>query len=137
MPKSLVTVAIIDDDDCIRSAIDGLLALSGYDTELYASAEAFLAAAATSKAACLVVDIQLGDSCGLELGRRLVAAGFNFPTIYMTGGANETMEREAMAAGCVAFLRKPFTVNLLIEALAGARGRGAATAAGDEPGRGD
>jgi FixJ family two-component response regulator len=89
---------------------------------LFASAEEFLGAAATSEAACLVVDIQLGGISGVELGRQLSASGFTFPIIFMTGSRDELHRRQAMELGCAAFLLKPFSADRLIEAVAKAIG---------------
>jgi FixJ family two-component response regulator len=89
----------------------------GYDTELYASGKAFRKAAAQIKAVCLIVDVELGDSCGIDLVRDLAETGFNFPIIYVTGSDDQTLKRRAEELGCVAFLRKPFPAAVLIEAL--------------------
>ena len=94
-----------------------LLSASGYDTEVFASAEAFLACAATSKASCLVVDIHLGEISGIELHRRLTASGFKLPVIFMTAVDNDATRKEATEVGCIAYLRKPFRAHLLIDAI--------------------
>src|SRR5258707_4853953 len=111
-------VAIVDDDPGVRKAMVNLLSTSGYCTELFASGGAFLEAATTSEAACLVVDIQLGDISGMELGRQLAATGFKFPIIFMTALDDETIRSQTTALGCVAYLRKPFPADLLLEAIA-------------------
>ena len=64
-------IAVVDDDAGIRGALEGLLTSWGYGVELYGSAEEFIRAAISSAAACLLVDIQLGDVSGVELGRHL------------------------------------------------------------------
>jgi FixJ family two-component response regulator len=111
-------VAVVDDDPAMRRAMAMLLSASGYCTELFSSGRAFLDAATASEATCLVVDIQLGDISGLEMGRQLVVAGCNFPIIFMTACDDETIHGQAMKFGCVAYLRKPFSADLLIEAIA-------------------
>ena len=110
-------IAVVDDDLGILDAIELILSSYGYHTELFASAEEFLSAAATSQAACLVVDIQLGDISGVEMVRRLSATGFTFPIIFITGSQDELHRRQAMDVGCVAFLLKPFPADGLIEAI--------------------
>jgi len=90
---------------------------SRYDTELYASAKAFRKAAAQSKAVCLIIDVDLGASCGIELARQLAEQGFTVPIIYVTGRDDESAKRRAEEAGCVAFMRKPFPAAELIAAL--------------------
>jgi FixJ family two-component response regulator len=110
-------VAVIDDDLGVRGAISGLLWPLGYDTELYASAKEFLDAAMTTEAICLIVDIEPGGSCGIEFAQRLVNVDFTTPVIITTAGDNESFRRRAMEMGCVAFLPKPFSADVLIEAL--------------------
>jgi len=110
-------VAVIDDNLGILGAISRLLSAFGYDTELYASAKEFLDAAMTTEAICLIVDIELGESCGIEFAQHLANAGFPMPIIFMTADDNESVKRRAMEIGCVAFLRKPFCADVLVEAL--------------------
>lgn len=110
-------VAVIDDNLGILGAMGRLLSAYGYDTELYASAAEFLEAVMTTEATSLIVDIQLGDSCGLDLARQLANAGLRLPIIFMTGNADEWVERRAVESGCIAFLQKPFSANELMEAL--------------------
>jgi FixJ family two-component response regulator len=94
-----------------------LLSAFGYDTELYASAKEFLDAAMTTEAICLIVDVELGESCGIAFAQHLANAGFTMPIIFMTADDNESVRRRAMEIGCVAFLPKPFSADVLIEAL--------------------
>jgi FixJ family two-component response regulator len=100
-------IAVVDDDAGIRSALGGLLTSWGYGVELYASAGEFICASISSAAACLLVDIQLGDVSGVELGRHLASCGFMFPIIFMTGSQDDTFRRQALDLGCVAYLLKP------------------------------
>jgi FixJ family two-component response regulator len=115
-------IAIIDDDPSIRGALSNLLSAYDYCTEVYASAAEFIGAAATTQAACLLVDIQLGAVSGVEMGRHLSAAGYGFPIIFMTGSREEAHRRQALDFGCVAFLRKPFVIAELIGAITTATG---------------
>ena len=115
--NDLPVIAIIDDDPDLLEALDLMLSAHRYRPALFASAEEFLGVAATSEAACLVVDIQLGGISGVELGRQLFASGFTFPIIFMTGSRDELHRRQAMDFGCVAFLLKPFPEDRLIEAI--------------------
>ncbi len=71
-------IAVVDDDAGVRSALESLVSAYGYRAELFSSAECFLNAAATSEAKCLVVDIQLGDISGVELGGSLPRPASNF-----------------------------------------------------------
>jgi FixJ family two-component response regulator len=117
MPMKRKVVAIIDDNLGILGAMSRLLSAFGYDTELYVSAKEFLDPAVTTEAICLIVDIQLGESCGIEFARHLANAGFTIPIIFMSADNNESIKRRAMEIGCVAFLLKPFSAHVLIEAL--------------------
>ena len=110
-------VAVIDGDLGVRGAISRLLWPLGYDTELYASAKEFLDVAMTTKAICLIVDIEPGESGGIEFAQRLVDVGFTRPTIVTTADDNESFKRRATEMGCVAFLPKPISADALIEAL--------------------
>jgi FixJ family two-component response regulator len=117
MPTKRKVVAVLDDNLRILGAMSRLLSAFGYDTELYASAKEFLDAAMTTEAICLIVDIELGESCGIEFAQHLANAGFTMPIIFMTADDNESVKRRAMEVGCVAFLPKPFAADVLIEAL--------------------
>ena len=119
---SLPVIAIIDDDPNILDGLDLILSSYDYRPELFASAEDFLHAAATSEAACLVVDIQLGGMSGVELGRQLSDSGFTVPIIFMTGSRDDVHRQQAIDVGCDAFLLKPFSGDRLIEAVGKAIG---------------
>ena len=119
MPNKRNVVAVIDDNLGILGAMSRLLSELGYRTELYASAKEFLEAALISEAHCLIVDVQLGESCGIELVQSLASAGFAIPVIFMTANNSESIKKRAKETGCTAFLIKPFSANALKEALAG------------------
>jgi FixJ family two-component response regulator len=108
-------IVVIDDDLDILHSLELMLSLCGYDTKLFAWAEEFLSAAPTLEAACLVVDIQLGEISGLELVRALYAQGCVVPVIFITGSQDELHRRQAMELGCAAFLLKPFSAERIIE----------------------
>ena len=69
------------------------------------------------RATCLLLDIHLGGISGIELQRRLAAAGSKCPVIFMTAVDDETTRKEAMTTGCIAYLRKPFEPQLLLDAI--------------------
>ena len=115
-------IAIVDNDVHILRCLDLLLSSCGYHSRLFASGEEFLSAAPTLGAACLILDIELGNVSGLELVRGLSAGGFALPVIFITGSGNELYRRQAMELGCAAFFLKPFSPERLIEAVAKAIG---------------
>ena len=116
----MLTIAIVEDDPGVRRALKQLLSAFGYRTETFESGEKFLRAAPTSKVDCVIMDISLGDTSGLELVRQLSqTSGLKFPVIFISGVENETVARRANELGCIAFLRKPFPAHLLIEVLRG------------------
>ena len=117
MSNEKTIVGIVDDDPEIRIAMARLLSVFGYGAETFDSAETFLVSVSTSKATCLLLDIQLGDISGIELARQLATDGFKFPIIFMTGLNDEVIRSQAAAAGGIAFLRKPFPAKILIDAI--------------------
>ena len=115
-------IAIIDDDPSMMDAMDNLLSSMGYQTERYASAEEFVDTAMKSKAAGLIVDMQLGGMSGLELGYQLSAMGLTLPIIFLTGSQDKKLHADALKFGCVAYLPKPFRTDVLAKAVADAVG---------------
>lgn len=109
-------VAVIDDDLGVRDAISRLLWPHGYDTAFYSSAKEFLDAMPT-EAICLIVNIEHGESCGIEFAQCLMNVGFTTPIIVTTANDNESFRRLAMETGCVALLPKPFSAGVLVGAL--------------------
>ena len=119
-PREIIVV--VDDDPSMRQALGRLLSAQGYCAQFYASAAEFLAVAATTEAACLILDIQLGAMSGIDLARKLAASGFNFPILFMTGSDDAQFRRDAMDLGCVAYLLKPFRPVHLMSAISRAAG---------------
>src|SRR5205807_9182398 len=111
MPMPRRVVAVVDDDPSMLRGLARLLNASGYDTEVFDSAEAFLDGSAESGAMCLVLDIHLSGISGIELRRRLAASGSKLPIIFMTAVDDEAIQRQAMEGGCIAYLRKPFSAH--------------------------
>ena len=117
MQKQRNIVAVVDDDPRMRRAAENLLDASGFATELFASAEDFLDRGAATRVDYLLLDIDLGGMSGLELRRRLTASGSKLPVIFMTALDDEAVHRQALIAGCVAYLHKPFTARQLMDAI--------------------
>jgi FixJ family two-component response regulator len=94
-----------------------LLRQFGYASLLFSSAEAFESHNDFENAACVLLDINLGDVSGIELGLRLKAAGSTVPIIYMTGNDSPAVRTAALQSGCLAYLTKPFSAKSLREPL--------------------
>ena len=117
MDKRQRTVAVVDDDPSILGSVRELLNAEGFNTELFASAEGFLASGVIPRVDCLLLDIQLAGASGIELQDHLEACGSKLPVIFMTGLDDEALHRQALNAGCVALLHKPFLEHQLIDAI--------------------
>ena len=110
-------VALVDDDDSVRTAIQGLLKSVGLPARAYASGEEFLGSGQQHQTACLIADIRMPGMSGLDLQARLNAERCLIPTIFITAHGDEAMRLQAMRAGAVEFLPKPFDDELLIESV--------------------
>ena len=110
------TIAIVDDDFSVRQALARQLRAAGYRCESFASAEEFVAIAATVGAACLLTDIHLGGMTGIDLALHPVVTELNLPVVLISGSIDPTIEVAARQIG-VAFLRKPITCTILLETI--------------------
>jgi FixJ family two-component response regulator len=110
-------VFVVDDDPSVLVGIQRLIKAHGFEAELFDSVEAFDRRANLDDATCLVLDINLSGSSGIELRRRLTASGHSVPVIFITAGDKEATRRAALDAGCIAYLTKPFPAKDLIEAI--------------------
>ena len=115
MQSKTKLVAIVDDDSSMRNALQGLLKSVGFPSEAFASAEEFLKSGQQHQTACLITDIRMPGISGLELQARLNAARCRMPTIFITAHGDEEMRFQALRAGAVEFLSKPFDDEVLIE----------------------
>jgi FixJ family two-component response regulator len=115
-------IIVIEDDSLMQRAIERLLLAHGFTVDCFSSAEAFLEHGAGSDAACLLLDIRLGGMSGVELRRGLHASGSTLPVIFITAFDSETTRHEALEAGCAAYLLKPFSASVLIDAIGTASG---------------
>ena len=110
-------IAIIDDEPSVLRSLRRLLASHHFRTEVFSSGEAFLARPKTDDVACIVADIHLGGMSGIEVGRRLAARGSTVPIIFTTALDSSAVRREAIAAGCAAYLPKPLAGHELVGAI--------------------
>jgi FixJ family two-component response regulator len=125
--KEASLISIVDDEACVRESLSSLVRSMGYRVEDYASAEDFLMEGKWDETACLILDVRLIGMGGLELQRRLAELGREHPPIvFISGHATEKDEAWAKRAGAVAFLRKPFSdeslLNAVRESIARSRG---------------
>ena len=110
-------VAIVDDDDLMRSALQGLLKSVGLPAQAFASAEEFLKSGQQHEVGCLVADIRMPGMSGLELQAKLNADQCRIPTIFITAHGDEKMRMQALRAGAVEFMAKPFDDEVLLESV--------------------
>jgi FixJ family two-component response regulator len=110
-------VAIVDDDDSMRSALQGLLKAVGLPAQAFASAEEFLKSGQHHQIACLIADIRMPGMSGLELQTKLNAERCRIPIIFITAHGDEKMRMQALRAGAVEFLAKPFDEEVLLESV--------------------
>ncbi len=110
-------VAIVDDDDSVRSAVKGLLKSAELPAQSFASAEEFLKSGQHRQAACLITDIRMPGMSGLELQAKLIAERCRIPIIFITAHGDEKMRLQALRAGAVEFLAKPFDEDALLESV--------------------
>ncbi len=118
-------VAIVDDDELIRGALQGLLKEAGLPARAFASAEQFLDAGAQHLSSCLIADIRMPGLSGLDLQARLNAEQIRIPIIFMTAHSDERIRRQALRSGAVEFLAKPFDDDVLLETVRAALKQGA------------
>jgi FixJ family two-component response regulator len=110
-------VAIVDDDESVRSALQGLMKVVGLPARSFASAEEFLESRLHEQTACLIADIRMPGMSGLELLARLNSENVKIPTIFITAHGDEKMRLQALRAGAVEFLAKPFDDQALLDSV--------------------
>jgi FixJ family two-component response regulator len=120
MATQPTVVIVVDDNAGFLKSVARLLSVYGFAIRTFSSAEALIDSDAARTAACLLLDIHLGGISGIELRRRLAASGSKCPVIFMTAIEDDVTRNEAMQAGCTAYLRKPFTPQLLLDAITNA-----------------
>jgi FixJ family two-component response regulator len=110
-------VFIVDDDEAVRDSLRRLISSVGLTAEVFATAQAFLAAARPDAPGCLVLDVRLPGLSGLDLQRELAALEAPLPIVFLTGYGDIPMSVRAMKAGAVEFLTKPFREQDLLDAI--------------------
>jgi FixJ family two-component response regulator len=110
-------VLVIDDDESMREALKGLLRSVGLRVEVFGSAADLMRSALPDVPSCLVLDVRLPELSGLDFQAELIAAGVHVPIIFVTGHGDIPMTVQAMKAGAVDFLTKPFRQQEMIHAV--------------------
>jgi len=110
-------IAIVDDDELIRGALQGVLKEAGFPAHAFASAEEFLAYGDARQTACLIADIRMPGMSGLDLQAKLNADEIKIPIIFITAHGDARLRLQAMRAGAVEFLAKPFDDEVLLESV--------------------
>ena len=110
-------IAIVDDDDLMRGAVQGLLKEAGFSARTFASGEEFLSSGYMRDAECLITDIRMPGMSGIDLQARLNADEVKIPIIFITAHGDARLRMQAMRAGAVEFLAKPFDEEVLLESV--------------------
>jgi FixJ family two-component response regulator len=131
MPHATPIVFVVDDDISVRESLELLIRNAGWQPQLFASAQEFLAHPRVLAPSCLVLDVSLPGLNGLDLQKRIAADRHDMPIIFITGYGDVPMTVQAMKAGAIEFLTKPFSDDVLLAAIQHAIAR-SSTALGRE-----
>jgi FixJ family two-component response regulator len=110
-------VAIVDDDDLFRRSVERVLGSADFRVETFGSAEDFLERGNLDGTACAILDMRLPGLNGFDLQRRLISRPRPMPIVFVSGREDAVMRANALRAGAIAFLKKPFDNNTLLDAL--------------------
>jgi FixJ family two-component response regulator len=110
-------ISIVDDDAPVREAIRRLIKSVGMNARAYASAEDFLSSNHAQDTSCLILDVQMTGMSGLELQQQLTNNGYRIPIIFISAHSNGQIRNQAITAGAVDFLFKPFSEDALVDAV--------------------
>jgi FixJ family two-component response regulator len=110
-------ISIVDDDDSVREAMQALIRSLGYMAATFASAEEFLQFDQLNDTACLIADVQMPGMNGIELQTRLISLGHRLPVIFITSFPEARARAQALSAGALEYLSKPFSDERLITCL--------------------
>jgi FixJ family two-component response regulator len=110
-------ISLVDDDESIRRTTTLLIQSFGFQAAAFESAESFLKSGQLHETSCLIVDVQMPGMNGIQLQRHLAASGYKLPIIFITAYDNKESRQQAMQAGAVAFLSKPFNDKHLLETI--------------------
>jgi FixJ family two-component response regulator len=122
MSRTVPVVAIVDDEDSVRRALERLLRSAGIDPQVFASGETFLASLAQRRPDCVVLDLHMPGVTGFDVQARLNASALGVPVIVITGHDSAESRERVRVLGASAYLRKPVGAKVLLEAIAKATG---------------
>src|SRR3954470_15677288 len=117
MPHTTPIVFVVDDDVSVRESLELMIRWAGWQPEIFASAREFLSHPRVLAPSCLVLDVNLPDLNGLDLQKRVAGDRIDMPIIFITGYGDVPMTVQAMKAGAVEFLMKPFSDDALLSAI--------------------
>jgi len=117
MLKKDAVISVVDDDESVRKSLHRLIKYMGYNVRTYHSALDFLHQGALHHHGCVIVDVRMPEIDGLELQKRLSESGVSLPVIFMTAYEDYGVRAQAMHAGALAFLQKPFSDPSLMDAI--------------------
>jgi FixJ family two-component response regulator len=117
MSHATPIVFVVDDDVSVRESLESLIRFAGWEPETFASAQEFLARPRVLVPSCLILDVALPDLSGLDLQKRIAVDRIDMPIIFITGYGDVPMTVQAMKAGAVEFLTKPFRDDVLLSAI--------------------
>jgi FixJ family two-component response regulator len=117
MSHATPIVFVVDDDISVRESLELLIRSAGWQPEIFASAKEFLSHPRVLAPSCLILDVSLPDLSGLDLQKRVAADRIDMPIIFITGYGDVPMTVQAMKAGAVEFLTKPFSEDVLLNAI--------------------
>ena len=116
-PTDSTLVAIVDDDELFQRSIERVVRSAGFSVVTFGSAEDFLASADLDRAACAILDMRLPGMNGLDLQQRLITRPRPMPIVFVSAHDEAIPRAKALHAGAIAFLKKPFDNNALLDAL--------------------
>ena len=116
-PTGSPLVAIVDDDELFRRSIERLVRAAGFRVETFGSAEDFLDSADLDQTACAILDMKLPGMNGLDLQQRLITSSRPMPIVFVSAHDEAVTRANALRAGAIAFLKKPFDNSTLLDAL--------------------
>ena len=116
-PTDSPLVAIVDDDELFRRSVERLVRSAGFSVETFGSAEDFLERGNLDRTACAILDMKLPGMNGFDLQRRLLTSPRPMPIVFVSAHEDEVTRANALRAGAMAFLKKPFDDSMLLNAV--------------------